>query len=248
MKKMIKAFAIALLLPVTAFAAGGGATYPHDGMSADHGNKSSLQRGARNFVNYCMGCHGASYMRYNRLAADLGIPEDLAVDNLIFRVNEKGEREKVGSLMRTSMTPDYGKQVFGVTPPDLSLIARSRGVDWLYNYLRGFHQDESRPLGFDNSVFKGVGMPHVLWELEGVKKAVYDEAGTHVVGFETVTEGKLSKMEYDSFVYDLVNFLDYLGEPYKADRQRVGVYILIFLFLFGIVAYALKAEYWRDVK
>ena len=246
--------ATACLITSTAMAgtamAAGGSGYPLDHAPIDAGNTSSLQRGAKLFANYCMGCHAASYSRYNRVARDLGIPDDLMRENLIF-TTDKGERTKVGSLMRINMTTDYAKEAFGVVPPDLSLIARSRGSDWLYTFLRTFYVDESRPLGANNALFPGVGMPHVLWELEGLKSADLtknDQGQDVVTGFTSISEGSQSKAEYDKSVGDLVNFLAYLAEPYAADRQRIGILILLFLFVFAGVAYYAKKEYWSDVS
>lgn len=248
---MIKKIAVglfALAMPMMASAAGGG--YHLDSANIDSGNEASLQRGARTFVNYCMGCHGLKYMRYNRMAKDLGLPEEAVFDNLIFTTDKSGERSKVGSLMTNTMTVDYAKEVFGTAPPDLSLIARSRGVDWLYTYMRTFYVDESRPVGVNNAVFPGVGMPHVLWELQGVQKPVYEEhdGKQALVGFEIVQEGSMNEREYNKLVRDLVNFLDYAAEPYKKDRQRFGMLALLFLFVFTWFAHKLYKEYWKDVR
>ena len=244
-----------LLLPAGGFAAGGGYTYPSDHIEIDWNDKAAMQRGARTFVNYCMGCHAASYSRYNRVGQDLGIPDDLVLDNLVFTTNVKGEKTKVGELMKITMTPEFAEEAFGIVPPDLSLIARSRGVDWLYNYLRGFYIDESREgLGVNNGVFPNVGMPHVLAELQGLQRPTYrtftDAHGEEhkvINGFELVKSGSMSPSEYDRTVHDLVAFLDYLAEPYKQTRKTVGKWVLVFLFVFLILAYALKKEYWKDV-
>jgi len=244
----------AVLMPVLGWAAGGGATFPNDAIEIDWDDKASMQRGARLFVNYCMGCHSAAYSRYNRVGADLGIPEELVRENLIFTTNEVGEPSKVGELMKITMKPSYAEQAFGIVPPDLSLVARSRGVDWLYNYLRGFYLDESRPFGVNNGVFENVGMPHALVELQGLQKAVRQKVSDGqggeqevITGFETVKPGSLSPSEYDAAVHDLVAFLDYLSEPYRETRQNVGTGVLIFLFFFLILAYLLKREYWKDI-
>lgn len=211
-------------------------------------NKSSLQRGARMFANYCLSCHSANYMRYNRMAADLGLTNKQVADNLMFA------GEKVGETMTVAMTKEDGKAFFGTKVPDLTVIARSRGSDWLYTYLMTFYVDKSRPWGVNNARFPSVGMPHVLWELEGLKKPVYETHKGHggheehtLVGYETVVPGKLSAVEYKSAVTDLVNFLTYMGEPVKLERQRWGILAMIFLALLFVVAYALKKEYWRDV-
>jgi ubiquinol-cytochrome c reductase cytochrome c1 subunit len=247
--------AAALLFPSLGWSAGGGHTYPDDKIEIDWDDKVSMQRGARTYVNYCMSCHGAAYSRYNRVGADLGIPDDIMLDNLVFTTDAEGEQTKVGELMTTTMAPQYAEKAFGVVPPDLSLIARSRGVDWLYNYLRGFYIDESRVgLGVNNGVFPNVGMPHVLAELQGLQipryRTVSDGHGGEkeiISGFEIIKPGKMSKSDYDTMVHDLVAFLDYLAEPYKQTRKNVGTGVIIFLFVFLILAYLLKKEYWKDV-
>ncbi len=244
----------ALLLPGFAFAAGG-PTYPNDKIKIDWDDKAAMQRGARTFVNYCLSCHAAAYSRFDRVGADLGIPDDLVRENLIFTTNVNGDKTKVGELMTTTMTPEYAEQAFGTVPPDLSLIARSRGVNWLYNYLRGFYVDESRVgLGVNNGVFANVGMPHVLAELQGLQRPLYrtvsdGHGGEHEVisGFEIIKKGTMSKADYDNTIHDLVAFLDYLAEPYKQTRKNVGTGVIIFLFVFLILTYALKKEYWKDV-
>lgn len=246
---------LALLLPATGFAAGGEYTYPDDHIEIDWSDKAAMQRGARLFVNYCMGCHAASYARYNRVGEDLGIPDDLVRDNLVFTTDINGEKTKVGELMKITMTPEYAEQAFGIVPPDLSLVARSRGVNWLYNYLRGFYFDEGREgLGVNNGVFANVGMPHVLVELQGLQrpeyKTVTDSHGEEreiIVGFELLEPGSMSPSEFDSAMYDLVAFLDYLAEPYKQTRKNVGKGVIIFLLFFLVLAYWLKREYWKDV-
>ncbi len=244
-----------LLLPGAVLAAGGGHTFPHDDIEIDWSDKAAMQRGARIFVNYCLSCHSAKYNRYDRVGADLGIPDDLVRDNLIFTTDANGEPTKVGELITNNMTPEYGEQVFGVVPPDLSLVARSRGVDWLYNYLRGFYLDSSREgLGVNNGVFPNVGMPHVLAELQGLQVPVYrtDTAADGseqkiITGFEIVKPGSMTPSEYDRAIHDLVAFLDYIAEPYKQTRKNVGTGVIIFLLVFLVLAYALKREYWKDV-
>lgn len=244
-----------LVMPTLAWGAGGGHTFPNDKIEIDWNDKAAMQRGARTYVNYCMGCHGLSYSRYNRVGADLGIPDDLVQENLIFTTDEEGEQSKVGALMKTNMTPEYAEKAFGIVPPDLSLIARSRGVNWLYNYLRGFYIDESREgLGVNNGVFANVGMPHVLADLQGLQIPKYrTQSDGHggeqeiIVGFEIIKPGSMSKSEYDNAIYDLVAFLDYVAEPYKQTRKNVGTGVIIFLFVFLILAYLLKREYWKDV-
>jgi len=253
---MMKALIIVtgLLLPVLGWAAGGN-TYPNDEIDIDWDDKASMQRGARTFVNYCMSCHSAAYSRFNRVGKDLGISDELVRENLIFTTDKNGQKTKVGELMTTTMTTEYAEQAFGTVPPDLSLVARSRGVNWLYNYLRGFYLDESRTgLGMNNGVFADVGMPHVLAELQGYQvpkmaTRVDSNGEEHevIVGFEIIKPGTMTKSEYDQTVHDLVAFLDYLGEPYKQTRRNVGTGVIIFLMVFLILTYLLKKEYWKDI-
>lgn len=253
MKKLTLIFFLTLM-PLSVFAAGDAIIYPDDDIDIDWDDKASMQRGAQLFTNYCLSCHAAGYSRYNRVAKDLGISDDQMKENLVFTTDMHGEQTKVGSLMKVTMTKEYAEEAFGAAPPDLSLVSRSRGTHWLYNYLRGFYIDESRPFGVNNGVFKDVGMPHVLVELEGLKRAVKEmhddgHGGKHevIVGFEQVTEGKMTAEEYDLAAKDLTAFLDYLGEPYKQTRKNVGTGVLIFLFFLLILTYLLKKEYWKDV-
>lgn len=250
--KKVFIIVVGLLMPVLSW--GAETTYPNDKIEIDWDDKASMQRGARTFVNYCMGCHSAKYSRYIRVGQDLEISDSLLLDNLIFTTDKNGDKTKVGELMTTTMTPDYAEQAFGVVPPDLSLIARSRGVNWLYNYLRGFYVDETRPLGMNNGVFDKVAMPHVLVDLQGYQevKTIMQpdgQGGEHevIVGFELIKPGSQSKSEYDQTVHDLVAFLDYLAEPYKQTRQNVGTGVIIFLFILLILTYFLKKEYWKDI-
>ncbi len=245
---------LAVIMPTMAIAAGGGASFPNDAIDIDWSDKAAMQRGAQIFVNNCLSCHGAEYSRYNRVGADLGISDEDVLENLVFTTNKAGEKTKVGELMKTTMTTEYAEEAFGTAPPDLSLIARSRGTKWLYNYLRGFYLDESRPMGINNGVFANVGMPHVLIDMEGTKKAVWEmqddgdgQKTNVIIGFEQVTKGSLSTEEYDSAVYDLVAFLDYMGEPYKEKRRTVGVWVLAFLSFLLVLTYLLKKEYWKDI-
>jgi ubiquinol-cytochrome c reductase cytochrome c1 subunit len=243
---------IALALPLLANA--GGAAVNLDKANVNLHNTDSLQRGAKIYMNYCMGCHSLKYQRYKRTAEDIGLTEDEMKQSLIFTTDKYGDATKIGALMQNNMEAEYAEASFGAAPPDLTLVARARGTDWLYTYLRTFYKDENRPLGANNTTFPNVGMPNVLWELQGWKKATYktekNEEGElveHFAGFETITEGKLNDKEFDAAVLDLVNFLEYVGEPAKLVRGKIGGYVLFFLFLFGILAYALKKEYWRDV-
>lgn len=230
-----------------ALAATGGA--PLTGRAnVDVSNVASLQRGARNFVNYCMGCHSAQYVRYNILAKDLHITEEQLIDNLMFAAQKPQE------TMTIAMRTEDATRWFGAPPPDLSLIARSRGVDYLYNFLRGFHADPARFTGVNNLMLPNTAMPHVLWELQGLNEAVFAEEQVGGVTrqvfkeFRQVVPGKLSEQEYDQFVRDTVTFLAYIGEPIQLERQRLGFWVLGFLLVFGILSYLLKREIWRDVR
>ncbi|GAC1632287.1 MAG: cytochrome c1 [Nevskia sp.] len=221
----------------------------------DYGNVASMQRGARDFMAYCSGCHAMKYLRYARMAEDLKIPEDLLKANLMFGT------DKVGETIKVAM-PAASEQWFGRVPPDLSLEARARGADWIYTYLQSFYLDDKRPLGVNNSVLPGASMPHVLWELQGwQKKAGHPEGaaaegekaeqqaaeGEHHGGFEQVTQGSLSPEEYRDFVADLTNFMDYAAEPGKRDRIHTGFKVLLFLLLLLILTYLLKKEFWKDI-
>ncbi|HYQ70387.1 MAG TPA: cytochrome c1 [Gammaproteobacteria bacterium] len=245
MKKQLIVLLMALA-PVWAFAAGGQDIHL-DKANIDPNNTQSLQRGARLFVNYCLSCHSASLMRYERMGKDLGISEQLVSENLMFTGG------KVGELMTVATAPADAKEWFGTVPPDLTVIARSRGVDWLYTYMRSFYRDDSRNVGVNNLAFPDVGMPHVLWELQGWQEPIITTVKDHegnevkVVDLELVEPGLMTPREYDRAIRDLVNFLDYMGEPAKHDRRALGVKVLMFLFVFLVLAYLLKREYWRDV-
>lgn len=209
-------------------------------------NQASLQRGAKLFVNYCLNCHSANYMRYNRLM-DIGLSEEQIKDNLMFTA------EKVGDTMRISMAKSDAKSWFGVVPPDLTVEARARTADWLYTYLRGFYRDESRPTGWNNVAFPNVGMPHVLWDLQG-QQVLKVEQGVSAGGQPTEVQrlvldksGKLTPVEYDAAVADLVNYLVYMSEPAQVQRKQLGVVVLLFLGLLFVLAYYLKKEFWKDV-
>lgn len=216
----------------------------------DVANIASLQRGARNFVNYCSGCHSAKYVRYSRLAEDLELSEKQVTDNLMF----SGER--IHDTIKIGMKPEDASHWFGTTPPDLSLIARSRGADYIYSFLKAFYLDPSRPTGANNLILPGTAMPHVLWELQGLQRAVYDgesDAEHNTVHkkfkeFELAKQGSLSPQEYDQFVRDTVNFLDYIAEPMQLERRNLGMRVLAFLIVFFLFAYFLKKEFWKDVK
>ena len=248
--KKLKTF-IAALLFAPAIALAAGADVKLDRAPIDETDHASLQRGARHFVNYCLNCHSAGYMRYNRLQ-DIGLTDQQILDNLVFT------GVKVGDLMRVAMDPKDAKEWFGATPPDLSVTARSRassagsGADWLYSYLRGFYRDAERPTGWNNTVYPNVGMPHVLWELQG--EQVLAERKVQAAGYEKTEmalkldkPGKLSAVEYDQMVADLVNYMVFMGEPVRNDRKTIGMFVLLALGLLFIFAYALKKEYWKDV-
>ena len=205
------------------------------------GDNASLQRGAKTFVNYCMPCHSAQAMRYNRLQ-QIGLSEQQIKDNLIFT------DAKVGDLMTNNMNKKDAKGWFGATPPDLSVISRSRGADWLYTYLRGFYRDDSRPTGWNNVAFDKVGMPHVLFEMQGEQELHVEKHGEHESKHLVLAKpGKMTTAEYDAMVGDLVNYLVFMGEPMKASRVKLGVIVLLFLGIFFVVAYMLKKEYWKDI-
>lgn len=251
MKKLIALLIVALCPAAALGAAAGGAAPWWEQPSVSVDNKSSLQRGARLFVNYCMGCHAAKYHRWMHVSDDLGIPEKVVEEHLIWTTGPNGKKDRVGTLMTSAFTEEYGNRVFGKMPPDLTLTARSRGAAWVYNYLRTFYIDESSPTGVDNAVLSGASMPHVLWPLQGWQRPVYAEDargdGKHITGFELVKEGSMSPAEYDRAVNDLVNFMVYLGEPARMDRTVVGGWVLLFLIVFLLFAYLLKKEYWKDV-
>lgn len=209
-------------------------------------NTASLQRGAKYFVNYCFGCHSAQYVRYNRLGEDLQLSEDQLLENLMFT----GERPF--DTMSIAMREDDAARWFGTAPPDLSLIARSRGTDYLYTFLRSFYADESSPTGVDNVVLEGTAMPHVLWELQGIQEARYEEDPEHEgeehMVLELNTPGQLSEDEYDEVVRDIVNFLDYIGEPMQLERKSLGIRVIAFLLVLLLISYMLKKEIWKDVE
>lgn len=242
------ALGLAAALPAQA---GEGESYPAAGN--DVRNTASLQRGARNFMNYCSGCHSAQYVRYNRIAADLHIPEDVLRANLIFNPDTK-----TADVIRSSLPAEDAKRWFGNAPPDLSLIARSRGTAYISAFLKGFYADPSRPTGVNNLVLKGTAMPHVLASLQGVQTAEFTTKKVTMGGVEMdqpefekfvpATPGSLTPAQFDDFVRDTVNFLDYIGEPGQTRRQDLGVWVILFLLVFTGFAYGMKKEYWKDVK
>jgi ubiquinol-cytochrome c reductase cytochrome c1 subunit len=232
-----------LLLPTLALASEAG--YRLDRSPHDSHDVVSLQAGARTYVNYCLGCHSMQYMRYDALK-DFGLTEAQIRDNLMFTA------QKIGDPIKIAFNPKEAKAWFGVAPPDLSVIARSRGADWLYTYLRTFYRDDKAPSGWNNAVFPNVGMPHVLWTLQGVRKleVVHPKEGHGAVQYKwsELAKGTQTAAEYDATVRDLVNFLVYVGEPAGGYRRSIGIVVLFVLGVLFIFAYLLKKEYWKDVK
>ena len=231
----------AMLLTVGVYAAGEVELEP---ANHDPDNINSLQRGARNFMNYCAGCHSAKYVRFNTLGRDLNLSEDQLIQNLMFNA------EKTFETIEATMPMDDAARWFGQPPPDLSLMARARGTDYVYNFLKGFYLDPDSPTGVDNRVLEGTSMPHVLWELQGYQTAEFsiDENGiSHFEQFEQVTTGSMSVEEFDEFVRDTTNFMAYMSEPIRSTRRVLGVWVLIFLLFFWIIASMLKKQIWKDV-
>ena len=232
----------ALLLATMAVRAEEGEALPHAGN--DPKNLISLQHGARNFMSYCSGCHSAKFVRYNRIAQDLGIPEAELKKNLMFTT------DKVADTIQSAMPEADALRWFGVKPPDLSLIARARGTDHVYAYLRSFYTDPSRPRGVNNTILPGTAMPNVLADLQGEQQAVFktDANGAQeFVKFESVSKGAMTPEEYDQFVRDTVNFLQYMAEPVENTRKELGIWVMLFLLVFTSFAYLLYKEVWRDV-
>jgi len=230
-----------MISPAHIFAAS--QSMPLKSVLIDLNNKSSLQRGAQIYVNNCLGCHTLKYQRYVKFVDHLELPAETIENNLIFTTNKDGEATKIGSLILNSVNPDHATEAFGVMPPDLTLIARSRGADWLYTFLTSFYKDETRPLGVNNSLYSNVGMPHVLVWMEGLKKK-----SSETSGYEYINKGTMTPAEYDKAMTDLVNFLVYVAEPAQLDRYRIGFWVILFLGVFSFIAFLLKSEYWKDVK
>lgn len=220
---------------------------PLEEANIDLTDKASLQRGAKLFMNYCLGCHQMQYQRYERTFRDIGIPTDIGEETLIF------DGSKVGSHITNSMDADDAAKWFGAAPPDLTLIARVKSPDYIYTYLKSFYKDESRPFGVNNTVFPSVGMPHVLQELQGLPTPIYEEVEENgktvrkVVGTEVDGSGEMSVDEYDQAARDITNFLEYVGEPSRLDSEALGIKVIGFLVILFILAFLLKKEYWRDV-
>ncbi|GLR72746.1 cytochrome c1 [Agaribacter marinus] len=244
---MKKWLALLLFVPSVTFAAG--SNYPLDSVDIDLKDKPSLQNGAKIFMNYCLGCHQMQYQRYQRTFNDLGIPEELGEEYLQFT------GEKVSDYITTPMPGEDAAKWFGGPPPDLTLVARVRGPEWLYTYLRTFYVDEDKKFGVNNLVFPDVGMPHVLEPLQGTPRKVYKEimvdgkmTKSEVFTVESDGNGALSPEEYDDAMRDLVNYLEYSGEPSRLESESIGRGALIFIVIFFVFALLLKKEYWRDVK
>jgi len=251
MKKLILALLTAVGLVAGAQASEGGMAW--DKAPVNTSDTASLQNGAKLFVNYCLNCHSAAFMRFNRLK-DIGLTDQQIKDNLLFTT------EKVGDTMKAAIDPLQAKAWFGANPPDLTVIARSRagsggrGADYLYTFLRTFYRDEATGTGWNNLAFPSVGMPHVLWQLQGERRPVFEEHTSHghtervFKGWEQVSNGSMTPQQYDEAVGDLVNYLHWMGEPAQNTRIRVGVWVLIFLGVFTFIAWRLNAAYWKDVK
>ena len=236
-------FASGLLISFSAFAAGGGATLQ---AGNDLSDRASLQRGAQLYMNYCAGCHSLKYMRYSRMAEDLGLTEDEVMKNLNFTGAKFGEQVQV------SMPAAGGEKWFGKMPPDLSVISRVRGSDWIYTYLKSFYLDESRPLGWNNKLFPNASMPNPLWELQGLQHAEFGAPDPatgerHVESLKVTQPGRQEAREFDQATRDITNFLEYVGEPAALKRQSVGVWVILFLAALTFLAYLLKQESWKDV-
>jgi ubiquinol-cytochrome c reductase cytochrome c1 subunit len=249
MKKLAKLTGLILIASCffssSTYAAGGGAELQK--ADIDPSRIPSLQRGARNFMNYCSGCHSAQYVRFNTIGKYLELSEEQLVDNLMFNA------EKTFETIQASMPSEDAERWYGVAPPDMSLMARSKGADYIYTFLKSFYLQEDSPTGVDNIVMPATSMPHVLWELQGYQEALFSEhvedgaTITHFDGFEQVTTGALDAGDYDEFVRDTVNFLAYIAEPIRAERRKIGTWVIMYLLVFLILAYMLKKQIWKDV-
>jgi ubiquinol-cytochrome c reductase cytochrome c1 subunit len=235
-----------LLAGSQAIAAGGSGALEH--ANIEPGNIASLQRGARNFMNYCSGCHSAKYVRFSTIGKDLELSDEQLSENLMFNA------EKTHDTINVSMPDSAAERWFGVAPPDLSLIGRAKGADYIYSFLKGFYVQAESPTGVDNTVLAGTSMPHVLWELQGFQRAMFSEHAEngvttrHFEGFETISEGSMDAAGYDEFVRDTVNFLVYIAEPIRSERRTLGIWVLMYLIFFWIIAVMLKKQIWKDVK
>ncbi|HET8745138.1 MAG TPA: cytochrome c1 [Ramlibacter sp.] len=250
MKKLLISFLLALGVAAGAQAAEGGVAW--DQAPSRTNDLPALQNGAKLFVNYCLNCHSAAFMRFNRLQ-EIGISEQQIKDNLLFVT------DKVGDTMKAPIDPKEAKEWFGAVPPDLTLVARSRaghggtGADYLYTYMRSFYRDDTRPTGWNNLVFPNVGMPHVLWELQGDREPVFEkaEAGGHEVeafkGWKQITPGTMTTQQYDQAVGDLVGYLQWMAEPAQNQRVRIGAWVMLFLGVLLVVFWRLNAAYWKDI-
>ncbi|MDH4106909.1 MAG: cytochrome c1 [Gammaproteobacteria bacterium] len=249
MVKILKTSTIAATLLLGGQVLAAGSALDLHKANNDPDNKQSLQRGARNYMNHCSGCHSAQYVRFNSIARDLEIPEDQVIANLMFNA------EKTFETITVNMPADDAARWFGRTPPDLSLMARAKGTDYVFSFLKGFYIDPDSPTGVDNLYLGGTSMPHALWELQGFQAAVFVEGEPNQEGlrpmvferFEPVSSGSMSPEQFDEFVRDTVNFLEYISEPIRATRRVLGVWVLIFLGFFFIVASMLKKQIWKDV-
>ena len=243
MTKRIATLLAGLMMSASALAAEGGATQQS---GTDLGDRASLQRGAQLFMNYCSGCHSLKYMRYSRMAEDLGLSEEEVMTNLNFT------GAKFGEQIQVSMPAAGAEKWFGKAPPDLSVISRVRGSDWIYTYLKSFYLDESRPLGWNNTLYPNASMPNPLWEMQGLQRPVHG-AKDPVTGEATVerleiaTPGSQEAQAFDQTARDITAFLEYVGEPAALKRQDLGVWVILFLAFFTFLAWLLKKEYWRDV-
>jgi ubiquinol-cytochrome c reductase cytochrome c1 subunit len=251
MKKIFLSLLISLVTSLTVHANSDSITW--DKAPNKLNDLSALQHGAKLFVNYCLNCHSAAYMRFNRLT-DIGLTQQDIKDNLLFTT------DKVGDTMKVALDPKQAKEWFGGNPPDLTVIARSRsghggtGADYIYTYLRTYYRDESKATGWNNLAFPNVGMPHVLWELQGQRKPVYDTIESHghethvFKGWQQVTPGKLSPAEYDEAVADLVNYMQWMSEPSQNIRVRIGVWVMMFLLIFMFIAWRLNSSFWKEIR
>lgn len=266
MRKQLITLAAAMLLPVSLLAAGGGVHLAS--ANIDLHNQASLKNGAKYFMNYCQGCHGLSAARYNRMATDMGLPvvpantgksgeeadkeasanAKLVTENLIFTRGEDGKPSALGSLIHTAMPSKDAANWFGAPVPDLSLVGRSRGADWIYTYLKSFYLDPKRPTGVNNTAFPNVGMPHILWELQGWQSLeVHEHEGHKTETLALNKPGSMSTGEYDTVVRDITNFLVYTSEPAQLHRKKYGIFAMLILIVFIGFAYLLKKEFWKDI-